>query len=97
MASNFPTAYVRVASQTYVLQHIIHFNRADKSIIFGPSIPVIPPTGVGARVAAAPVLPRALVEVPARVVVGSQLVAWAPVIAYMEESSGRLFEGQKDK
>ena len=22
MASNFPTAYVRVASQTYVLQHI---------------------------------------------------------------------------
>ena len=24
MASNFPTAYVRVASQTYVLQHIIN-------------------------------------------------------------------------
>ena len=23
MASNFPTAYVRVASQTYVLQHIV--------------------------------------------------------------------------
>ena len=23
VASNFPTAYVRVASQTYVLQHII--------------------------------------------------------------------------
>ena len=23
MASNFPTAYVRVASQTYVLQHIL--------------------------------------------------------------------------
>ena len=47
--------------------------------------------------AAAAVLPRALVEVPARVVVWRQLVAWAPVIAYMEESSGRLFEGQKDK
>ena len=61
-------------------------------VIFGPSIPVIPPTGVGARVAAAAVLPRALVEVPARVVVWRQLVAWAPVIAYMEESSGRLFE-----
>ena len=47
-------------------------------VIFGPTIciPVIPPTGVGARVAAAPVLPRALVEVPARVVVWSQLVAW---------------------
>ena len=25
MASNFPTAYIRVASQTYVLQHIFHF------------------------------------------------------------------------
>ena len=26
MASNFPTAYVRVASQTYVLQHIVDFH-----------------------------------------------------------------------
>ena len=25
MASNFPTAYIRVASQTYVLQHIFLF------------------------------------------------------------------------
>ena len=24
VASNFPTAYVRVASQTYVLQHILY-------------------------------------------------------------------------
>ena len=26
VASNFPTAYVRVASQTYVLQHILTLN-----------------------------------------------------------------------
>ena len=40
-------------------------------------ISVSAPTGVGAGVAAAAVLPRALVEVPAGVVVGRQLVAWA--------------------
>ena len=31
MASNFPTAYVRVASQTYVLQHISYGIQADCS------------------------------------------------------------------
>ena len=45
-------------------------------LLFSQNI-CIPPTGVGAGVAAAAVLPRALVEVPAGVVVGRQLVAWA--------------------
>ena len=31
MASNFPTAYVRVASQTYVLQHIYHLQDDQKA------------------------------------------------------------------
>ena len=30
MASNFPTAYVRVASQTYVLQHILTYPAASQ-------------------------------------------------------------------
>ena len=32
-ASNFPTAYVRVASQTYVLQHILQWKYFDNALL----------------------------------------------------------------
>ena len=47
MASNFPTAYVRVASQTYVLQHIyIEQFSAKKLMLAGHGVCELPGDGL---------------------------------------------------